>query len=470
MNVTESRFKNRQLHIEDYLQMVSAEQKEYAEVFDYSKITEKSSVITDYWTNNLLELILRKDNLNKAYKQVKRNKGKGGIDGMQVDELLPFLRENQRSLIQKIREGKYKPNPVRRVKIPKETKGEYRQLGIPTVVDRVIQQAIAQELTPIYEEQFSENSFGFRPGRGAHDALRQCQKNVDEGYVYVIDMDLEKFFDTVSQSKLIEVLSRTIKDGRVISLIHKYLNAGVIADGIFERTEVGMPQGGPLSPLLSNVMLNELDKELERRGHRFVRYADDCMILCKSKKSAERTLRNIIPFIEGKLFLKVNRKKTEVAHISKVKYLGYTFYRYKGKCRLRVHAKSVVKMKNKIRELTDRNKGISNKKREKEYQEYVRGWVQYYRLADMKGLLKRTDEWARRRIRAVYWKQWKKIKTRYRMLKALGMEHWMAKELACSRKGYWRMAQVLNQIFSKKIIARLGYTSMSDYYLTVCEN
>ena len=470
MKVTESRYKNRQLHIEDYLQMVSAEQKEYAEVFDYSKITEKSSVITDYWTNNLLELILRKDNLNKAYKQVKRNKGKGGIDGMQVDELLPFLRENQRSLIQKIREGKYKPSPVRRVEIPKETKGEYRQLGIPTVVDRVIQQAIAQELTPIYEEQFSENSFGFRPGRGAHDALRQCQKNVDEGYVYVIDMDLEKFFDTVSQSKLIEVLSRTIKDGRVISLIHKYLNAGVIADGIFERTEVGMPQGGPLSPLLSNVMLNELDKELERRGHRFVRYADDCMILCKSKKSVERTLRNIIPFIEGKLFLKVNRKKTEVAHISKVKYLGYTFYRYKGKCRLRVHAKSVVKMKNKIRELTDRNKGISNKKREKEYQEYVRGWVQYYRLADMKGLLKRTDEWARRRIRAVYWKQWKKIKTRYRMLKALGMEHWMAKELACSRKGYWRMAQVLNQIFSKKIIARLGYTSMSDYYLTVCEN
>ena len=470
MKVTESRYKNRQLHIEDYLQMVSAEQKEYAEVFDYSKITEKSSVITDYWTNNLLELILRKDNLNKAYKQVKRNKGKGGIDGMQEDGLLPFLRENQRSLIQKIREGKYKPNPVRRVEIPKETKGEYRQLGIPTAVDRVIQQAIAQELTPIYEEQFSENSFGFRPGRGAHDALRQCQKNVDEGYVYVIDMDLEKFFDTVSQSKLIEVLSRTIKDGRVISLIHKYLNAGVIANGIFERTEVGMPQGGPLSPLLSNVMLNELDKELERRGHRFVRYADDCMILCKSKKSAERTLRNIIPFIEGKLFLKVNRKKTEVAHISKVKYLGYTFYRYKGKCRLRVHAKSVAKMKNKIRELTDRNKGISNKKREKEYQEYVRGWVQYYRLADMKGLLKRTDEWARRRIRAVYWKQWKKIKTRYRMLKALGMEHWMAKELACSRKGYWRMAQVLNQIFSKKIIARLGYTSMSDYYLTVCEN
>lgn len=389
---------------------------------------------------------------------------------MQVDELLPFLRENQRSLIQKIREGKYKPNPVRRVEIPKETKGEYRQLGIPTVVDRVIQQAIAQELTPIYEEQFSENSFGFRPGRGAHDALRQCQKNVDEGYVYVIDMDLEKFFDTVSQSKLIEVLSRTIKDGRVISLIHKYLNAGVIADGIFERTEVGMPQGGPLSPLLSNVMLNELDKELERRGHRFVRYADDCMIFCKSKKSTERTLKNIIPFIEGKLFLKVNRKKTTVAHVSKVKYLGYSFYRNKGKCRFRVHTKSVAKMKNKIRELTDRNNGMSNAKREEKYQQFVRGWVNYFKLADMKNLLKDTDEWARRRIRAVYWKQWKKIKTKYRMLKALGMDHWKAKELACSRKGCWRMAQVLNQIFSNKIIAKLGYIPMLDYYLVVCEN
>ncbi|MFQ8637234.1 MAG: group II intron reverse transcriptase/maturase, partial [Acutalibacteraceae bacterium] len=355
------------------------------------------------------------------------------IDGMQVDELLPFLRENQETLIQEIRGGNYKPNPVRRVEIPKETKGEYRKLGVPTVVDRVIQQAIAQGLSPIYEEQFSENSFGFRPKRGAHDALRQCQKNVNDGYVYVVDMDLEKFFDTVCQSKLIEVLSRTIKDGRVISLIHKYLNAGVIAKGMFERTEVGMPQGGPLSPLLSNVMLNELDKELEHRGHRFVRYADDCMIFCKSKRSAERTLKNIIPFIEGKLFLKVNRKKTEVAHISKVKYLGYTFYRYKGKCRFRVHQKSAVKMRNKIRELTDRNKGISNAERERKYREYVRGWVEYFRLADMKGLLKTTDEWARRRIRAVYWKQWKRVRTRYRILRKLKLEHWQAIKLANSR-------------------------------------
>ena len=389
---------------------------------------------------------------------------------MQVDELLPYLRKNQESLIQEIREGKYKPNPVRRGEIPKETKGEFRKLGVPTVVDRVIQQAIAQELSPIYEEQFSESSFGFRPKRGAHDALRQCQKNVNDGYVYVVDMDLEKFFDTVSQSKLIEVLSRTIKDGRVISLIHKYLNAGVIANGMFERTEAGMPQGGPLSPLLSNVMLNELDKELECRGHRFVRYADDCMIFCKSKKSAERTLKNIIPFIEGRLFLKVNRKKTEVVHINRVKYLGYTFYRYKGKCRLRVRQKSVAKMKDKIKELTDRNKGISNLERGKKYREYVRGWVEYFRLADMKKLLKETDEWARRRIRTAYWKQWKKIKTKYRMLKALGLEHWKAKELACSRKGYWRMAQVLNSVITNKIIAKLGYTSMLDYYLVVYEN
>ena len=470
MNVTENRFKNRQLHMEDYLQMVSAEQKEYAEVFDYSKITEKSGIITDYWTSNLLDLILRKDNLNEAYRQVKSNKGKGGIDGMQVDELLPYLRENQNTLIQEIRMGKYKPNPVRRVEIPKEAKGEFRKLGVPTVVDRVVQQAIAQELSPIYEEQFSENSFGFRPKRGAHNALKQCQKNVNDGYAYVVDMDLEKFFDTVSQSKLIEVLSRTIKDGRLISLIHKYLNAGVVANGKFERTEVGMPQGGPLSPLLSNVMLNELDKELERRGHRFVRYADDCMIFCKSRKSAERTLKNILPFIEGKLFLKVNRKKTKAAHISKVKYLGYTFYRYKGKCRFRVHGKSVAKMKDKIRELTARNNGMSNAKREEKYQQFVRGWVNYFKLADMKGLLKATDEWARRRIRAIYWKQWKRIRTRYRILRKLKLEHWQAMKLASSRCGYWRMAEMLNTVLTKKIIAKLGYISMLDHYLIVYEN
>ena len=244
MNVTKDGFKDRQLHIEDYLQMVSAEQKEYAEVSAYQRITENNDIITDFQTDKLMEKILSNDNLNQAYKKVKSNKGAGGVDGMSVDELLSFLRDNGMQLKQQLMDGKYKPNPVRRVEIPKETKGEFRKLGVPTVVDRVFQQAITQVLSPIYEKQFSANSYGFRPCRSAHDALKQCQTNVNDGYVYVVDMDLEKFFDTVCQSKLIEVLSRTIKDGRVISLIHKYLNAGVISRGIFERTEVGMPQGG----------------------------------------------------------------------------------------------------------------------------------------------------------------------------------------------------------------------------------
>ena len=473
MNVTKDGFKDRQLHMEDYLQMESAEQKEYAEVSVYQRITGSmelslnNDIITDFWRDNLLELNLRKENLNKAYKKVKSNKGKGGIDGMQVDGLLPYLRENQSEIIREIREGKYRPNPVRRVEIPKEEKGKVRKLGIPTVVDRLIQQAVTQELTPLFEPQFSENSYGFRPGRSQHDALRACKKNVEEGYVYVVSMDLEKFFDTVNHSKLIEVLSRTIEDGRVVSLIHKYLNAGVLQNGFFEKTEEGVPQGGPLSPLCGNVMLNELDKELERRGHRFVRYADDALIFCKSRKSAERTLANIIPFIEGKLFLKVNRAKTTVTHVSKIKYLGYAFYRNKGKCRFRVHPKTIRKMKDRIREITGRNKGWSNDYRRRKLAEYVRGWINYYRLADMKGLMTETDEWLRRRIRAMYWKQWKKVKTRYRNLRALKLEEWQVHQIANSRKGYWRTAQMLSVALTNKIIARLGYISMLDYYLKV---
>lgn len=470
MNATDGRFKNRQLHIEDYLQMASAEQREYAEVFAYQRIAENNDIITEFWTNNLLELILRKDNLNKAYKKVKSNKGAGGIDGMQVDELLSFLKENQEELIQKIRRGKYKPNSVRRVEIPKEEKGKVRKLGIPTVVDRVIQQAIAQELTPIYECQFSDNSFGFRPKRSQQDALRRCKKYVDEGYVHVVSMDLEKFFDIVNHSKLIEILSRTIKDGKVISLTHKYLNAGIAGKGFFERTEEGVPQGGPLSPLLGNIMLNELDKELERRGHKFVRFADDVAIFCKSRKSAERALENIVPYIEGKLFLRVNRAKTTVSHVSKIKYLGYAFYRYKGKCKLRVHPKSVKKMKDRLRTLTNKNNGWGNKYRIQKLEEYIRGWINYFSKADMRSLMGETDEWLRRRIRAIYWKQWKKVKTRYRMLKALKLPEWKVHEMANCRKGYWRAAMMLNSALTNKIIARLGYISMSDYYLKICEN
>ena len=472
MNVTKDGLKNRQLHIEDYLQMVSAEQKEYAEVFAHQRITENNDIITDFQTDNLMEQILHKDNLNKAYKKVKSNKGAGGIDGMSVEELLGYLRNNQEQLIQKLKDGKYKPNPVRRVEIPKETKGEFRKLGVPTVVDRVFQQAITQVLSPIYEKQFSENSFGFRPDRGAHDALKQCQTNVNDGYVYVVDMDLEKFFDTVCQSKLIEVLSRTIKDGRVISLIHKYLNAGVISRGIFEKTEVGMPQGGPLSPLLSNIMLNELDKELTRRGHRFVRYADDCMIFCKSRKSAERTLNNIVPYIEGKLFLKVNRTKTCVAHVSKVKYLGYSFYRYKGTCRFRVHPKSVIKMKNKIRELTDRHNGWGNEYRALKLTQFIRGWVNYFGMADMKRLLQSNDEWLRHRIRAIYWKQWKKVKTKFKELKKLGVEEERAWICANMRNGNWFCSGyiTLQGAFNNKKLRELGYPTFTEFYLKICEN
>ena len=470
MNGTKNESKDRQLHKEGYLQRVSAEQKEYAEASAHLKITENNHAITDFQTDELLEKILHRNNLNKAYQRVKSNKGAGGVDGMSVDELLTFLKENREQLIQQLKDGKYKPNPVRRVEIPKETKGEIRKLGVPTVVDRVFQQAITQVLSPIYEEQFSDNSYGFRPKRGAHDALKQCQKNVNDGYVYVVDMDLEKFFDTVCQSKLIEILSRTIKDGRVISLIHKYLNAGVINRGVFEKTDIGMPQGGPLSPLLSNIMLNELDKELERRGHRFVRYADDCMVFCKSRKSAVRTMENILPYIEKKLFLKVNRRKTKVAHVSKVKYLGYGFYRYKGKCKMRVHPKSIAKMRARLKELTSRNNGWGNERRALKLTQFIRGWINYFSLADMKQVLRSTDEWLRRRIRAVYWKQWKKVKTRYRMIQKFGLPEWKVHEMANCRKGTWRAAIMLNSVLTNKEIASLGYMSMADYYLKICEN
>ncbi len=470
MKVTGNEGEYRQFRKGNHEQMISAEQKKYAQVYAQRRITENNSTNMNRQTDGLLERILDRNNTNLAYKRVKSNKGAGGVDGMRVDTLLPYLRNNGANLIRQIRERKYKPNPVRRVEIPKEEKGKYRKLGIPTVVDRVVQQAITQILIPIFEPQFSENSFGFRPTRGAHDALRKCKEYADEGYVYVVDMDLEKFFDNVCQSKLIEILSKTIKDGRVISLIHKYLNAGVMHNGVFEKTLVGVPQGGPLSPLLSNIMLNELDRELERRGHKFVRYADDCMIFCKSRKSANRTLKNIIPYIEGKLYLKVNRAKTETAHISKVKYLGYGFYRYRGICKMKVHKKSIKKMKDKIRILTKRSNGWSNERRIEKINQFVRGWVNYFSLADMKSLMMETDEWLRRKIRAIYWKQWKKVKTRFKMISKYGIPKWNVHEMACCRKGTWRASMMLNSVLTNKEIVNLGYLSMADYYLKVHVN
>ncbi len=276
-------------------------------------------------SGRMLEYILTPDNLNRAYRQVKANKGSGGIDKMDVEQLLPYLRSHKEEIVESLLGGKYRPNPVRRVEIPKDG-GKMRQLGIPTVVDRVIQQAIAQVLSLVYEPRFSEGSYGFRPGRSAHQALQRAQEIINDGYKYCIDLDLEKFFDTVNQSKLVQLLSDTIKDGRVVSLIHKYLRAGVMVGHKFEETEQGVPQGGPLSPILSNIMLNELDRELERRGLPFVRYADDCIIFCKSPRAAERVCESISRYIEKKLFLKVNREKSHVGSVNGQKYLGYSFY------------------------------------------------------------------------------------------------------------------------------------------------
>lgn len=466
MRITESdEYKHRQLTMWDYLPRDTAEREEITEVCESPRITETDITNRAKQTEGLLEQILTDENLERAYRQVKKNKGAGGIDGMQVDELLPYLRENQKKLVQTLRDGKYHPRPVRRVEIPKEN-GKTRKLGIPTVVDRLIQQAICQVLTPIYEQQFSDNSYGFRPKRSAHDALKKCQTNITEGYRYVVDMDLEKYFDTVNQSRLIQILSETIKDGRVISLIHKFLNAGVVVGGMFEDSPEGVPQGGPLSPLLGNVMLNECDWELQKRGHRFARYADDMMIFCRSKKAAKRTLEKILPFIEGKLFLKVNREKTKVAHVKAVKFLGYGFYIYRGEGRLRIHPKSVRKFKEKIRIITGRSNGMGIDERKSRLNSIVRGWMNYFKLADAKKLLQGLDEWIRRRIRMVTWKRWKKIQTRFKNLVKAGIGKGKAWEFANSRKGYWRVAgsPILSRAIPNVFLKRAGYLSLMEIY------
>jgi len=434
----------------------------------YIGITENNFTTIERADYGLLEMILSPQNMNRAYKQVKSNKGSGGIDGLGVDKLLPYLVEHKESLLQSIAKGTYQPNPVRRVEIPKEG-GKKRQLGIPTVVDRVIQQAIAQILSPIYEPLFSKFSYRFRPKRSAHDALKQCQEYISNGYKYTVDMDLEKYFDTVCHSKLIEVLSKTIKDGRVISLIHRYMNAGVIEKGKFVETVVGVPQGGPLSPLLSNIMLNEFDKELDSRGHKYVRYADDCMILSKSKRAAQRTLTHIIPFIEGKLYLKVNKEKTIVAHVRDVKFLGHGFYINKGKGRLRVHPKSIAKMKEKVKLLTSRSNGWGNERRKVSLKQYITGWVNYFKLADMNTLLIETDKWYRRRLRMVIWKQWKRIKTRFLNLIKLGLKHIQAHMFANTRKGYWRTAKspILQTSISNDSLLQAGYIFFTTYFRSV---
>jgi group II intron reverse transcriptase/maturase len=426
---------------------------------DENEITDRSDRM------GMLEYILSPSNLRRALQQVVSNKGGSGTDKMQTTELKDYVIEHLDAIRANILSGKFKPQAVRRVSIPKEG-GKERQLGIPTVIDRMIQQSISQFLTPIYERQFSASSFGFRPKRSAHDALRRVQKHVEAGYKYAVDMDLEKYFDTVNRSKLIEVLSRTIKDGRVISLIHKFLNAGVKIGSRYEPTSTGVPQGSPLSPLLGNIMLNELDRELEKRGHRFVRYADDMLILCRSIRAAERTMRSTTAFIEKRLFLRVNREKTVVANVSQVKFLGYSFYQKKGECRLRVHPRSWSKMQRRLRQITSRSNGKGDEWRKQTLKQYVTGWTNYFRLADMKTYLQRIDEWLRRRIRMCIWKQWKRIRTKFTNLQKLGLSRQKSWEYANTRKSYWHTAggYILATTITNARLKRAGYIFFSDYY------
>jgi len=429
------------------------------------RIIENNTTNADRVGNGLLEEILCAENLNKAYKRVKSNKGAHGVDGMEVEHLLQDLKDNGAELTKSILDGKYRPNPVRRVEIPKDN-GKRRKLGIPTAVDRVVQQAIAQKLSPIFEPQFCETSYGFRPNRGAHDALKKCKEYANQGYTYVVDMDLEKFFDTVNQSKMIEILSRTVKDGRVISLIHKYLIAGAMDKGRFEETDEGLVQGGSISPLCSNIMLNELDYELKSRGIRFVRYADDMLLFAKTERSAQRMLEHILPFIENKLLLKVNREKTIVAYIGQVRFLGYGFYRSKDGIKLRVHTKSINKMRTKVREITARSSGIGYDLLKLKLKQFITGWVNYFKLADMKTMLGQTDQWLRRRLRMYIWKQWKKIRTRYTMLRKFELDHKTAIKFANTRKGYWHVANshILTLAVTDNRLRKAGYTFFLDVF------
>lgn len=470
MNVTEIRTKKSRIHCcnNGCCQRDSAEHEGYGGALTEKRITENNITNANSQENRILEQILSADNLNRAYKQVKRNKGVHGVDGMEVENLLQYLKDNGNKLRETILMGKYNPSPVRRVEIPKDN-GKMRKLGIPTAVDRVIQQAIMQILSPMFEPQFSETSYGFRPKRSAQNAIKKCREYANEGYTYVVDMDLEKFFDVVNQSKMIEIISRTVKDGRVVSLINKYLKAGAIVNKKFEETKLGLAQGGNISPLCSNIMLNELDKELEKRGIRFVRYADDTILFAKCKRSAERILRNILPYIENKLKLRVNREKTNVSYIGRIKFLGYGFYTSRAGIKARVHSKSIAKMKSRIKEITSRSNSLGYEILKKKLKEFVTGWINYFKLADMKTLLTRVDQWLRRRLRMYIWKRWKKVKTRYEMLKRLGFNHSSARKYSCTRKGYWHISnsQILSCTITDNRLRKAGYTFFMDYYKTV---
>lgn len=418
-------------------------------------------------TSSLMEQILSKDNLNTAYLQVIRNKGAAGVDEMEYTELGDYLSKNGEIIKEQLRSRKYKPQPVRRVEIPKPDGGT-RNLGVPTVTDRFIQQAIAQILTPIYEEQFHDHSYGFRPNRGAQQAVQKALDMMNDGHNWIVDIDLEKFFDTVNHDKLMTIIGRTVKDGDVISIVRKFLVSGIMIDDEYEDSIIGTPQGGNISPLLSNIMLNELDKEMEQRGLDFVRYADDCIIMVGSELAANRVMKSISKYVEEKLGLKVNISKSKVDKPKGIKYLGFGFYydtfakQYKAK----PHAKSVAKFKARMKKLTCRSWGVSNAYKIKKLNQLIRGWINYFKIGSMKSLCKELDMRIRFRLRMCIWKQWKTPENRQKNLMKLGVEKDTARITAYtgSRIAYVCSRRVLNFAISIKRLTQFGLVTMLDYY------
>jgi group II intron reverse transcriptase/maturase len=418
-----------------------------------------------------MEQILSKDNLNTAYLQVVRNKGAEGVDGMKYTELREHLAKNGEIIREQLRTRKYEPQPVRRVEIPKPD-GGVRNLGVPTVTDRFVQQAIAQVLTPIYEEQFHDHSYGFRPNRCAQQAVITALDMMNDGYDWIVDIDMEKFFDTVNHDKLMTLIGRTIKDGDVISIIRKFLVSGIMVDDECKESVIGTPQGGNLSPLLANIMLNELDKEMEQRGLNFVRYADDCIIMVGSEMSAKRVMRSLTKFIGGKLGLKVNMTKSKVDRPNGLKYLGFEFYfdsrahQFKAK----PHAKSVEKFKARMKQLTRRSWGVSNSYKVQKLNELVRGWINYFKIGSMKTLCANLDSNIRYRLRMCIWKHWKTPQNRAKNLMELDVPRWAAFKVAYCGDKYARLAHNgwVQKAINNKRLTSFGLVSMLDYYIERC--
>lgn len=413
----------------------------------------------------LLEKVLERDNMLQALHKVERNQGAPGIDGMTVKDLRQYVIENWAVTKEAILKGTYKPSPVRRKEISKSGGGT-RNLGIPTVLDRLVQQAVTQVLTPIFDPDFSQYSYGFRPGKRGHDAVRQAREYIQQGYRVVIDTDLEKFFDRVNHDILMNKVARKVKDKRILKLIRAYLESGVLLNGVVMVSEEGTMQGGPLSPLLANIMLDDFDKELTRRGHKFVRYADDCNIYVKSFRAGQRVFASVTKYMETKLKLKVNRDKSAVDRPWRRKFLGFSFYTGK-QIGIRLAPKTIERLKDKIREHTQRNKPISMEQRIKKFSQYLTGWMGYYALADARKILMEIDQWIRHRLRMCVWKQWKKVKTRIRQFRAHGAPEWMAFGYSNTRKGPWAASLLLNSILTKEYWQKLGLVSLMDRYLEV---